>query len=431
MRFDDGEILVSGPNFAPNTLDADGWLRTGDLGGSTQSGRLRIIGRRGDTIVSGGENVAPAEVEAVLLEHPAVADAGVFSRPDPEWGERVVATVVLRAGPCGHGGRASGVRREASGALQGAQGDRLRRRAAPHRLRQAAAPRASLTPVAGENIDEQRELLLDGWDEAAKGWGRQADRTQSVALPISEWMIAHTRPAPGEQVLELAAGPGDTGFMAARLIEPGGTLICSDAVAGMLDVARERAEEQGIANVEFKQLQLEWIDLPTASVDVVLCRWAVMLIFDPQAALRECRRVLKPGGRLALAVWDPAEANPWATIIQRVLVELGHVEPTPAGGPGMFALGRARKAGRAARGRCRSSTSRRSRSRSCAATPASLDWLGETRDLSRQFAGVWGRLSDEERQALREAVAAAAAEYIDASGAVALPGSSLAAVASA
>ena len=82
---------------------------------------------------------------------------------------------------------------------------------------------------------------------------------------------------PGQRVLELAAGPGDTGFMAARLIEPGGTLICSDAVAGMLDVARERAEEQGIDNVEFKQLQLEWIDLPTASVDVVLCRWGVML----------------------------------------------------------------------------------------------------------------------------------------------------------
>ena len=284
--------------------------------------------------------------------------------------------------------------------------------------------------MAGENIDEQRELLLDGWDEAAKGWGRQADRTQSVARPISEWMIANTRPAPGEQVLELAAGPGDTGFMAARMIAPGGTLVCSDAVAGMLDVARERAEEQGIANVEFKQLQLEWIDLPTATVDVVLCRWAVMLIFDPAAALRECRRVLKPGGRLALAVWDPAEANPWATIIQRVLVELGYVEPAPAGGPGMFAL--------AAHGklvelledapffdvetqsvpivRCYASV---------------IDWLGETRDLSRQFAGVWDRLSDDERQALRAAVAAAASEYIDASGAVTLPGSSLAAVASA
>lgn len=98
LRFDDGEVVVRGPNFARNTLDADGWLRTGDLGELDDRGRLRIIGRRGDTIVTGGENVAPAEVEAVLLEHPAVADAGVFARADPEWGERVVATVVLRAG---------------------------------------------------------------------------------------------------------------------------------------------------------------------------------------------------------------------------------------------------------------------------------------------------------------------------------------------
>jgi len=98
LRLDAGEIVVRGPNFAQNRLDSDGWLRTGDLGEFDGDGRLRIIGRSSDTIVSGGENVAPAEVEAVLLEHPAVADVGVFSRPDQEWGERVVATVVLRDG---------------------------------------------------------------------------------------------------------------------------------------------------------------------------------------------------------------------------------------------------------------------------------------------------------------------------------------------
>jgi o-succinylbenzoate---CoA ligase len=98
LRLEAGEIVVRGPNFAQNRLDSDGWLRTGDLGEFEGDGRLRIIGRSSDTIVSGGENVAPAEVEAVLLEHPAVADVGVFSRPDQEWGERVVATVVLRAG---------------------------------------------------------------------------------------------------------------------------------------------------------------------------------------------------------------------------------------------------------------------------------------------------------------------------------------------
>src|SRR5829696_97582 len=88
----DGEILVEGP-----TVAGGGTLRTGDLGRFGEGGRLRVIGRKSDTIVTGGENVAPAEVEAALLTHPAVADAGVFGRPDPEWGEAVTARVVLRA----------------------------------------------------------------------------------------------------------------------------------------------------------------------------------------------------------------------------------------------------------------------------------------------------------------------------------------------
>jgi O-succinylbenzoic acid--CoA ligase len=94
----DGEVLVRGPAVAPTSLAGDGWLHTGDLGSIDASGRLSIVGRKADTIVSGGENVAPVEVEAALLEHPAVADAAVLGRPDPEWGEAVVARVVLQPG---------------------------------------------------------------------------------------------------------------------------------------------------------------------------------------------------------------------------------------------------------------------------------------------------------------------------------------------
>jgi O-succinylbenzoic acid--CoA ligase len=89
----DGEILVSGP-----TVAGGGTLRTGDLGALDEQGRLRVVGRKADTIVTGGENVAPTEVEAALAEHPAVAEAAAHSRPDPEWGEAIVATVVLRDG---------------------------------------------------------------------------------------------------------------------------------------------------------------------------------------------------------------------------------------------------------------------------------------------------------------------------------------------
>jgi O-succinylbenzoic acid--CoA ligase len=94
----DGEVLVRGATVAPGSFSPDGWLHTGDLGALDPRGRLQIIGRNADTIISGGENVAPAEVEAILLSHPAVADAAVHARADPEWGEAVVATVVTRAG---------------------------------------------------------------------------------------------------------------------------------------------------------------------------------------------------------------------------------------------------------------------------------------------------------------------------------------------
>jgi O-succinylbenzoic acid--CoA ligase len=95
---DDGEILLAGPTIASASVSADDWLHTGDLGELDAHGCLRVTGRKADTIVSGGENVAPAEVEAVLEAHPHVLEAAVLGREDPRWGEAVTAIVVARAG---------------------------------------------------------------------------------------------------------------------------------------------------------------------------------------------------------------------------------------------------------------------------------------------------------------------------------------------
>jgi o-succinylbenzoate---CoA ligase len=98
IRIEAGEILVQGPTVAPGCYEADGWLHTDDLGHIDEEGFLYVTGRRGEVIVTGGENVMPAEVEAVMLAHPAVADAAVVGRPDPEWQEAVCALVVLHDG---------------------------------------------------------------------------------------------------------------------------------------------------------------------------------------------------------------------------------------------------------------------------------------------------------------------------------------------
>lgn len=92
----DGEILLAGPTIAAGSIAPDGWLHTGDLGSLDEEGNLHVVGRKSDTIVSGGENVAPAEVEAVLERHPLVLEAAVLGRPHPEWGEAVTAIVVPR-----------------------------------------------------------------------------------------------------------------------------------------------------------------------------------------------------------------------------------------------------------------------------------------------------------------------------------------------
>jgi O-succinylbenzoic acid--CoA ligase len=98
VRIEDGEILVQGPTVSREAIDPDGWLHTGDLGHIDEEGFLYVTGRSSEVIVTGGENVMPAEVEAVLLAHPAVADVAVVGRPDPEWQEAVCALVVVAAG---------------------------------------------------------------------------------------------------------------------------------------------------------------------------------------------------------------------------------------------------------------------------------------------------------------------------------------------
>jgi len=175
------------------------------------------------------------------------------------------------------------------------------------------------------------------WAASAAGWLRRADQLRAATQPVTERMLEATEPKPGDTVLELAAGIGDVGFAAAERIAPGGTLITSDFVPEMLSAAQERARRLGVENVRFRQIDAETIDQPAATLDVVLCRWGYMLMRDPEAALRQTRRVLRPGGRLALAAWDSAEANPWSSVPQRELRDRGLVEAAEPGAPGQFA----------------------------------------------------------------------------------------------
>jgi SAM-dependent methyltransferase len=117
-----------------------------------------------------------------------------------------------------------------------------------------------------------------------------------------------------------------------------GRIISSDLVPAMVEIARRRGEALGVTNVEHRVMDAERLELEDNSVDGVLCRFGYMLVPDCGAALAEARRVLRLGGRLALAVWRGAEQNPWISIAGRMLVERGHMPRPNAGEPGIFAL---------------------------------------------------------------------------------------------
>lgn len=181
--------------------------------------------------------------------------------------------------------------------------------------------------------DDYRSESRRGWGSVAGGWQQHAAGRRKAWMPVTASLLDAARLQPGMRVLELATGTAEVGLMAHDLIQPGGELLLSDFAPEMLHAAQEAAE--GLPRVRFKQIDMDSpIDLPAASQDVVLCRWGLMFLQDPEAGMREIRRVLKPGGRVATAAWTSAEENPWSSVVAATL-DLPREE-----GPGQFALAR-------------------------------------------------------------------------------------------
>lgn len=187
-------------------------------------------------------------------------------------------------------------------------------------------------------FDEYRRTSYAVWEQMAPGWESWRAQLADALTPVRSWLIRELGPQPGDTVLELSAGAGDTGFAAAAVLGDHGRLISSDFAPEMVEVARRRAAELGIGNVEFRVIDAERIELEDDSVDGVLCQSGYMLMADPAAALAETHRVLRPGRRLALSVWGAPERNPWASIGGRLLVERGILPPPDPAAPGVFSM---------------------------------------------------------------------------------------------
>jgi SAM-dependent methyltransferase len=190
----------------------------------------------------------------------------------------------------------------------------------------------------GGGVDDLRTHVHGMWAAVAGSWAEHAEYADARGAAVAEKMLDLTAPQPGERVLELACGPGGLGLAAARRVAPEGEVVLSDVAAEMTSIASRRADALGLSNVSTRELDLERIEQPDGSYDVVLCREGLMFAVDPARAAREIRRVLRPGGRFALAVWGPRGRNPWLGVVfDAVSAQIGRPVPPP-GIPGPFSL---------------------------------------------------------------------------------------------
>ena len=193
------------------------------------------------------------------------------------------------------------------------------------------------------DLEEYRRTTRQAWGSVAPAWERWRAYAETCYGPVREWLLRELAPQPGDTVLELSAGGGETGLQAALAVGDTGRLISTDFAPEMVEASRRRGAELGVENAEYRVLDAEHLDLADASVDRVLCRFGYMLMADTAAALGETRRVLRGGGRLAFAVWGPGERNPWGTIRSQTLIERGHMQPPEPGAPGPFTMGSAER----------------------------------------------------------------------------------------
>jgi ubiquinone/menaquinone biosynthesis C-methylase UbiE len=174
------------------------------------------------------------------------------------------------------------------------------------------------------------ENMLDAWRESAKYWTEHSEIIHQMFVPLSRALIERAGIHRGQKVLDVAGGAGEPSLTIAEIVGPEGSVTFTDGVAQMVETARARAQQRGLTNIQFHQSVAESLLFADNTFDVVVCRLGVMLFADPDLAMREMLRVLKPGGRLAFAVWAKSEINPFCYLVTRVIDQ--HVK-SPAADP--------------------------------------------------------------------------------------------------
>ena len=180
-----------------------------------------------------------------------------------------------------------------------------------------------------------REQQKEIWNRFSPGWKKWDELTLNFLKPLGDEIIRLIKPKDVDVVLDIASGTGEPGFSIAAKLS-GGLVVITDLAERMLEVARENAASRGIRNLEFVACDVSELPFPDNSFDSISCRLGFMFFPDMLLAAQEMVRVLKPGGRIAAAVWNVPEKNFWASATLGIINRNMQLISPPPGAPGLF-----------------------------------------------------------------------------------------------
>jgi SAM-dependent methyltransferase len=191
------------------------------------------------------------------------------------------------------------------------------------------------------DASKYKNAQREQWNKDGAAWRRWTPTLERWYGVATLQMLDLARIQSGQRILDIAAGAGEPAVSAAERVGPGGYVLATDISEGIVDLALQVARERGLKQVETRAMDGEKLDLPDASFDAVLCRLGLMYMPHPVTALREWRRALKPGGRVAVAVFSTPDRNSWGALPASIIRRRAQLLPPVPGQPGPFSLGAA------------------------------------------------------------------------------------------
>jgi SAM-dependent methyltransferase len=194
-----------------------------------------------------------------------------------------------------------------------------------------------MTQVDSNAIKQQQK---EQWGRAAAGWKKQDASIRERTEPVTRRMLELAGIAPGKRVLDIACGTGEPAIPAAEAVGESGSVLATDQAPEMLEVAREKARDQGVTNIEFRETDGEEIAVPADSFDAVTCRFGIMFMPEPVRCLQQGHRALKASGRMVVATWGPPQDNAWVSLPMGILRKYyqGPALPDPTAPGGVFSF---------------------------------------------------------------------------------------------